>query len=202
MALIYTANPASIPRFLKHIASAGVPEKLTLKYLESVGFKTKNDRVLISILRALGFIDASQAPTERWKQYRDKSKSRQVLGAAVQGAYGDLFKTYPDAHARDADTIRNFLSSKSNVADSTLKLAVATFKALAAESAFNGAPVPLDNEEAGADDDEGGGERHPRQKTGLPSLSVAVQVYIDKDMSAEQVEHVFASMAKHLYGKD
>jgi hypothetical protein len=36
----------------------------------------------------------------------------------------------------------------------------------------------------------------------MPSLSVAVQVYVDKDMTPEQVDHVFASMAKHLYGKD
>ena len=34
----------------------------------------------------------------------------------------------------------------------------------------------------------------------MPSLSVAVQVYVE-DMTPEQVDHVFASMAKHLYGR-
>jgi hypothetical protein len=40
-----------------------------------------------------------------------------------------------------------------------------------------------------------------QQQAPLPSLSVAVQVYIDKDMTPDQVDHVFASMARHLYGK-
>jgi len=53
-----------------------------------------------------------------------------------------------------------------------------------------------DTDEADAGDSGG-----TSGKVQLPTLSVAVQVYIDKDMSAEQVDHVFASMAKHLYVK-
>jgi hypothetical protein len=40
------------------------------------------------------------------------------------------------------------------------------------------------------------GDRPP-----VPSLNIAVQVYIDKEMSADQVDQVFASLAKHLYGR-
>lgn len=199
--LIYTPNTASITKFLKHIPTAGVPDKVTTRYLESVGFRAKNDRYLIGILRAIDFIDGSQVPTNRWRQYRDRSKSKQVLGEAVKAAYTDLFKTYPDAYQRDSDAIRNFFSSKSNVADSTLRLAVGAFRALAAEATFDGVTPTQDASEA-ADDNRGTPTSEKRGKAGLPSLSVAVQVYIDKDMSAEQVDHVFASMAKHLYGKE
>jgi hypothetical protein len=199
--LIYTPNTATITKFLKHIPNAGVPDKVTTRYLESVGFRAKNDRYLIGVLRAIGFIDGSQVPTERWKQYRDKSKSKRVLGEAVKSTYADLFKTYPDAYQRDADAIRNFFSSKSSVADSTLRLAVGAFKALAAESTFDGT-TPPDPRDSGGEGGDVTGSHENRAKTGMPTLSVAVQVYIDKDMTAEQVDHVFASMAKHLYGKE
>lgn len=35
-----------------------------------------------------------------------------------------------------------------------------------------------------------------------PSLSIAVQIYVDSSATAEQIDHVFSSMAKHLYGRD
>ncbi len=179
--------------------------KVTTRYLKSVGFRSSNDRMLIPILRGLGFIDSSQMPTERWKQYRDKSRSKEVLGTAIEAAYPELFKTYPDAYNRSPDTIRNFFSSKSNVADSTLRLAVTTFRALAAEASFDGKVVieePGEREEDQIENPGGRDASGGRGKAGMPTLSVAVQVYIDKEMTAEQVDHVFASMAKHLYGKD
>jgi hypothetical protein len=162
--LIYTPNTASITKFLKHIPNAGVPDKVTTRYLESVGFRAKNDRYLIGVLRAIGFIDGSQVPTDRWKQYRDKSKSKRVLGEAVKSTYADLFKTYPDAYQRDPDAIRNFFSSKSNVADSTLRLAVGAFKALAAESTFDGITPAADPGDSGGDGGDIGGSPQSRAK--------------------------------------
>ncbi|MGH2392313.1 MAG: hypothetical protein ACRDGH_02295 [Candidatus Limnocylindria bacterium] len=93
--------------------------------------------------------------------------------------------------------IRNFLSAKSHVADSTLKLAVLTFKTLAAE-AFERSPAPPEplNEEART------GAVREMPAPAPPPLSIAIQVYIDKDMSAETVDQVFASMARHLYGRE
>ena len=199
--LIYATNPSSIVRFLQHIPTAGRPDKVTVRYLESVGFKSKADRYIITILRTLGFIDASQVPTARWMAYRDRSKSKEVLGEAMQSAYADLFKTFPDAYRREPDTIRNFFSSKSSLKDSTIRLAVLTFRSLAAEATFNGVAAPKEREDDEFERDSGG-DGDSRPKTKMPSLSVAVQVYIDKEMTAEQVDHVFASMAKHLYGKE
>lgn len=35
-----------------------------------------------------------------------------------------------------------------------------------------------------------------------PALHVDIQVHIDASASAEQIEQIFASMAKHLYGRE
>ena len=53
----YIPTAPSVKRFLDHIRSAGIPEKVTIKYLEKVGFKSTNDRYLIGILKFIGFID-------------------------------------------------------------------------------------------------------------------------------------------------
>src|SRR5439155_1400252 len=56
---IYMTNPAKIAPFLHKIRAAGKPEKVTLKTIESLGFKSINDRPLLSIIKALGLVDGS-----------------------------------------------------------------------------------------------------------------------------------------------
>lgn len=200
--LIYTPSAASIPKFLRHIHTAGVPEKMTQAYLVSTGFKTKNDRALIGIMKALGFISTSGKPTARWADFRDKSRSKQVLGQAIKGAYSDLFATYPDADRKDTEAIRNFLSSKTKVAESTLKLAVLTFKTLAAEATFDGS----DARASAPPDVSIGGETvmatAPLIDTRVGSLGTAVTINIELHLpetdDADVYEKLFAALRKHL----
>jgi hypothetical protein len=73
-----------VREFLQKIQAVGVPSKVTVKYLESIGFKSKNDRYLISILKAIGFVDDSGTPTDFWRAYRNKAEAPAVLAAAVR----------------------------------------------------------------------------------------------------------------------
>jgi hypothetical protein len=210
--LIYTTVPASIPKFLKHIQSAGVPEKVTVRYLEGVGFKSTNDRYLISVMKALKLIDVSGNPTEDWKAYRDKSKSKDVLGRVIREAYSDLFATYPDADRKDTEAIRNFFSARSKVAETTLRLAVATFKALAAEASFSSevgtrstavaaaSPAPF---EAGfapltVEPDLLAGPRD-RGRRDTPSVNINIELHLPETDNADVYDKLFAAMRKHLF---
>lgn len=53
----YLANAASIKQLVSKIHGVGKPTKVTQKWLESIGFKSKDDRKLIQILKVLAFID-------------------------------------------------------------------------------------------------------------------------------------------------
>ena len=66
--------------------------------------------------------------------------------------------------------------------------------------------------EPSSDESEDSGERllkplDPPEKPGInvnarePSVHIDVQIHIDATATAEQVDQIFASMAKHLYGK-
>ncbi len=42
----------------------------------------------------------------------------------------------------------------------------------------------------------------PFRSNGIPSLHIDIQIHISADASADQIDQVFSSMGKHLYGKE
>ena len=124
-------------RFFERIPEIGTPEKITFNLLYNLGFKSTNDRPIISILRFLKFTDSSGNPSEYYKIYKDKSKSRIVLGKAIKESYSELFKLYPNAEKQDINNLRNFFSTHTKGAEQTLKAMVDTFKTLCLLASFD-----------------------------------------------------------------
>jgi hypothetical protein len=91
----YLTNPSSLRKFLEKIRTVGAPEKVTIAYLELLGFKSTNDRPIIPALKFLGFVDTSGTPKENWQKYRPRETAGAVLAVAVRTAYSDLFAIYP-----------------------------------------------------------------------------------------------------------
>lgn len=139
----YTQASANLKKFLGHIQSAGVPPKVTQKYLEQCGFKSTNDRRIISVLKAIDFIDQSGTPTAKWKAYRPKKQAPLILAKAIRSSYADLFTTFPEAHKRDEEALRNFFSAKTDLGAKAIGLTVNTFKALCELANFEGVSPTL-----------------------------------------------------------
>jgi len=198
----YTPNPASIPRFFQHIQAAGVPAKVTNTYLEGVGFKSKNDRYLIAVLKAIGFLDNSGSPTERWRSYRDKAKGPGVLAAGIRHAYSDLFETYPDAYRKDDEAIRNFFSSRTDLGESTLALAVRTFKSLCLNANFEGAELVEETAaeiaELAKPDERPATRAAASGGTRAPVININIQLELPATDDASIYEKLFEAMRKNL----
>lgn len=203
----YSPHAAKIKLFFDHIQKAGVPEKVTLKYLEQVGFKSKNDRYLLPILKFLGFVDEGGKPTPVWNGYRDRQTARTILAHAIRKSYADLFKTYPDADRKDSEALQNYFSAKTNVADTTNSLIVATFRALVASADFDvpgggshdesrNAPPTLavSLEERKSLDGAGVGY----QRGGCPTININIQLQLPATEDASIYEKLFAALRKHL----
>ena len=126
----YTLKTGSLKKFVQDIPSTGLPQKVTIQYLESLGLKSKNDRSIIPVLKFLKFLDDAGNPTERYKHYRDRSKSKKVLGTAIQEAYASLFRQYSDADKKDNQTLQNYFSTQTGLGKKAVSLTVDTFKAL------------------------------------------------------------------------
>ena len=127
---IYMSNASKLKTFLDKIQEVGVPQKLTLKSLESMGFKSTNDRPLLAIMKELGFITNSGQPEKRWLDYRNKSIAPKILAQAIKEHYVTLFQLYPDAHLKDTEALRNFFSTHTKVSSNTLEFMVRTFKTI------------------------------------------------------------------------
>ena len=197
----YSPTPPMIKSFFAKIQSVGKPSKVTVKYLESIGFKSKNDRYIIPILKALGFLDSSGTPTELWQHYRNKTEGPIILSQAVRAAYTGLFSTYPDANRKDDEALRNFFSSNSSVGDKTVALMVRTFKALCELADFEattlasisppiqpGKPAPSAVHNAGASMPTSSGM----------TINVNIQLTLPETKDAAIYETIFTALKKHL----
>ena len=200
----YTQAIGNLKKFLSHVQSAGVPTKVTLKYLVSAGFKSTNDRSIIGVLKSIGFLDSNGTPTDRWKAYRDKSQSSFILATAVRETYSELFKTYPEAQKRDEEALRNFFSAHTTLGAKALGLTVSTFKSLCELSIFDGEPpgtppVPLTTSSAPIG-------TAPITTVSTSSSGVVVNINVELTIPAtdkgEIYDKFFAAMKKNLLTND
>jgi len=197
----YTTVPGKIKQLLTKIREVGVPPKVTVQWLKTVGFKSSNDATLIGVLKFIGFTDASGVPTAKWAKYRG-SNHKQILGEAIREGYADLFAVYPDANQRSQTDLDHVFSTSSSGGKQVITKTVSTFKSLAEQAEF--APVeeqtelhmkagPLHTPAAGGTPGTGRGAPGP-------ALHIDIQIHISPEASADQIDQIFASMAKHLYG--
>jgi hypothetical protein len=117
----------NVPAIMQRIISGAAPEKFTVDHLHGLGFKSSGDRALIPILKDLGFLTSDGTPTQRYHQYRDPSKSAQVLGEALRSAYGDLFLINDNLSTNDRAAIVGKFKSSTNSTDKVAELQAATF---------------------------------------------------------------------------
>jgi uncharacterized protein DUF5343 len=197
----YTTVPGKIKPLLAKIREVGVPQKVTVQWLKSVGFTSSNDASLIGVLKIIGFIDPSGIPTARWSQYRG-ANYKSVLGEGLRTGYADLFAVYPDANGRSQGDLEHVFSTSSTGGKQVIAKTVSTFKTLAEQAEFS----PIAEQ---TDLHMSSGPLHtPAVRPVLsnqpsrsgPSVHIDVQVHISPEASADQIDQVFASMAKHLYG--
>lgn len=195
----YIQSLGNLKKFLATIQTAGVPDKVTTKYLESLGFKSKNDRPILSVLKFVGFIDSSGTPGELWKGYRSKNQAKGLLGGALHSAYAGLFKTYPDAYRKDSEAIRNYFSTQSNVGEAALSLMVKTFQTLCelAEFEVEAPTVPVAGEAVA--DVLTKVVQLPKGATAL-TVNLNIQLQLPATDDASVYDKFFQAMKDHLLG--
>ena len=132
----YLTSFKNLGGILAAIQNAQAPKNFTTRFLESLGYKSAADRLIIGVLKALGFLTSEGAPTSRYYEFLDQSQSRRVLGDAIREAYADLFQINRKAHEMSGPEIKNKLKTltQGQASDSVLDKMVGTFKALVAQA--------------------------------------------------------------------
>lgn len=201
----YTTVPGKLDGLFRKIRDMGIPEKANTKWLSTIGYKSSNDRGLARILGFIGFIDESGTPTELWKKYRGNNH-KQVLAEGIRLGYAELFDIYPDAYTRNNDELENFFSTRSSAGKQVISRTVNTFKTLCDLADFRSVPTKTEAGIAPKNTEVSQTVIEPMLEPTnskvlqpTPSLHIDIQIHISSDASPEQIDHIFASMAKHLY---
>src|SRR5438093_11036296 len=94
----YLTSTRNLEAILNAIQSAQAPEKFSQSFLESLEFKSSSDRLIIGVLKSLGFLDDSGKPTERYFRFLDQTQAARVLDEGIREAYQELFRLNVKAH--------------------------------------------------------------------------------------------------------
>jgi len=190
----YTGSPNSLRKFLKGIPDKPVPKKVTQEYLVLVGLKSKADRTMIPVLKAVGLIDGSGIPTQYYGELRDTSKGPTILAGLIRKTYEDLYATYGDADAQDNEKLAGFFRVKSpQLGTSAIQFQIATFKALCDFADFK----------TQSRSDEG--QKGPltvapkvQLSENMPGLHVTIQIHLPETKDPNVYDAIFEAMGRHL----
>jgi len=201
----YTTVPGKIKPLLEKIRQVGIPPKATVQWLKTIGFRSSNDAGLIGVLKIAGLVDPSGVPTSVWSSYRG-SHHKKVLGDALRTGYAELFAVYPNAWESSSSDLENVFSTSSTAGKQVIAKTVSTFKALCECAEFSpstqrAAPAlqspalhsPVTERTAVASAPPAGDARGP-------SVHIDIQIHISPEASLDQIDQIFKSMSKHLYG--
>jgi Family of unknown function (DUF5343) len=208
----YTKLTGKIETFLDKLKSVGVPDSVTQKWLTQIGYASSNDRAFVSILVFLGFVDDKKAPTKTWTDYRGKN-SKIVLANAIKFGYQELFKTYPNAQKESDSDLYSYFNSSTRAGEQVIKATLNTFKKLVSLAEFESPsennekeidlkPAELPPKEDAHLNNENNLSNKKKPLDTHPNLHLDIQIHISPESSPEQIDSIFSSMAKHLYGKN
>lgn len=142
----YFTSSKNVKEIFAAIRNAQAPEKFTQKFLYDLGFTAVSDRPFIQVLKALGFLDESGVPKQRYYDYLDEENSQTVLAQGIREAYGDLFTVNQKANEMTGDKVKGKLKSllQGKKGEAVLTKMATTFTALCSLADFGSIPRPLE----------------------------------------------------------
>ena len=128
----YLVTAKNIEAFFNSIINAQPPKKFTQKFLEQLEFKSVNDRLMIGVLKALGFVDSEGIPQDKYFEFIDQTQSKTVLADAIKDAYSDLFAINKNANTLTENEVKNKFKTllQGSKSDNVVNLMAKTFRAL------------------------------------------------------------------------
>jgi len=95
----YVNSYGQLEALFSAIKIAAVPTKFTNDFLSTVlNLKSSSFRAMIPFLKKLGFLDQANQPTQAYKDLRDETQSRYVMGRQIKEGYSTLYTAHEYAH--------------------------------------------------------------------------------------------------------
>lgn len=198
-----TQIASQISAIFDKLKAGQAPEKFNREFLRDLGFKSSNHIALIPLMKGLGFISADNVPTDRYRQFLDKTKSAQVIAQALMEAYGDIFILKAKPTKADQDLIQGKFKSTYNLSDISAERNAKTFLALlemADPATLSGAEVQEDKSktEAVAQPVAEHHDLPAKHKKSVVGLNYNIEIHLPATKDVEVYNAIFKSLREHL----
>jgi len=199
-----------IPRLFEKINAAAVPPKFTVDFLNTVlDLKSSSFRAMIPLLKRLGFLDAANAPTQAYKDFREPSSSGGVMAGRLREAYSMLFKANEYAWKLAKPELMSKLRSLTGAAedDANIPYIAGTFLELAKLAKWEGGPPrpkPAGTDSQGAAGAGVGNERENGGREELEGglrLGYTINLNLPATTEIEVFNVIFKSLRENLLRK-
>jgi len=197
---------------------ASMPSRVDLNYLQTVlDLKEKAAKNLLPQLRTLGLVGEDGKPTDLANEWRTDEGYATACTTILEEMYPQGLRDAVPPSAPDPSAASRWFMREAGVGEASAKM-MARVYVLVTQADPNG------------ESSESGRERRPRQTPAVrapaerkrasdspqppkpkdaddggkgdgPSLHIDVQIHIPSDATPEQIDAIFASMAKNLYGR-
>jgi hypothetical protein len=205
----YLTSAKNLETILNAIKTAQAPEKFTGKFLESLEFKSPSDRLIIGVLKSLGFLTDDAKPTQRYFNFLDQTLAAKVLAEGIRDAYKDIFAININAHSFSKEELVNKFKtlSQGQLSESVLDKMALTFTALVKQADFTASPQKqpektsaLGEEAASGKGLEKSGEpiEGTRGKVKIEGLVYNIQLVLPESRDPKVYDALFKSLREHL----
>ena len=198
-----------------------IPGVVTDNYLSTVlDMEANSARAnVLPFLKVLGVIDDDGKPKERAKLWRDDGHYPEVCQAILKEVYAkELLDAVPDPKT-NRDMAKRWFANHTGAGDAACGRMAALYSVLVEADPIsdNDAAKPKTTKrpakESRVKPESRSGKRTKETKTTtshssvtphdqhprIPDININLQVHISADASPDQIEQIFAAMAKHIY---
>lgn len=168
---------------------------------------------VITPMRRIGLLDEENKPTALANDWRLDNKYKEVCSSIIKNVYPtELLDLFPDSNV-DRASARNWFMSQ-GVGQGAADKMVALFMLLKSGEikdkniatpkksgkAVSKIAKPQAPSKSKEDSEPSDPVVKPKPHGNRPNLHIDLQIHISPESTPEQIEAIFASMAKHLYG--
>lgn len=211
----YLTSTKNFEGIMNSILGARAPERFTNKFLEDLGYKSSNDRLIVGVLKSLGLLNETGEPTQRYYDFLDQTQSKKIIAIGIQEAYEDLFNLKKDAQNMSQEDVKNKLKTltQGSKGDKVIESMARTFKTLCDYAEWSDISVTPQTDKVAKSCDnipseiEGVGEQQllldnvekkQSKQSNQFGLYYNIQIHLPETTNMAVYDAIFQSIKKHL----
>ncbi len=199
----YSTKPNSLRKFLELVPQKPKPPKVNADTLRAWELRDTNDRTIIRVLKALGFVSSNNTPTQRYTEFMTPGTGPGVLAEAIKEVWPPLFNHSHEPHKEEEAKLRNYFNIHSGGTHHTIGFQMQTFKAACDHADFSVGSQPRGSTATRTITKQttrttNGGS----SSSGEPTIHIDLHIHLPENKSRRDYECIFEDIARHIFGRD